>query len=92
MVGIIRSVATGDQSRPASDRSACRPAVKLLEQYERLAAKYGVRLPPNRLADLDRKRDAGTITSNDLPASLRAEFPGQFAGMTLDDIRMACAL
>jgi hypothetical protein len=82
----------GTAFRPASDRSACRAAIKLLEQYERLAAKYGVRLPANRLADLDQKRDAGTITSGDLPASLRAEFPGQFAGKTLDDIRMACAL
>jgi hypothetical protein len=82
----------GDDTRPAFDRTVCRTAIKLLEQYERLAAKYGARLPANRLADLDRKRDAGTITSNDLPASLRAEFPGQFAGKTLGEIRLICAL
>jgi hypothetical protein len=78
-----------DEAR-SFDRAACRTAVKLLQQYQRLTTKLGKRIPTNRLAELERKRDAGTITSDDLPGSLLAEFPGQFAGMTLNEIPLAC--
>jgi hypothetical protein len=74
----------------APDPARCRTAIKLLEQFERLAKKYGVRLSPKRLKDLKKLRDAGTITSRNLPPKLRSLFPGEFAGMTLDAIRDTC--
>ena len=77
-----------DSSKPSKD--ACQKAIKLLEQYERLAQKYGSNLTPKRIDELNRKRDAGTITSNDLPGAMQREFPGEFAGMTLNEIREAC--
>jgi hypothetical protein len=74
------------------DRANCHKAIKLLREYERLMKKYGKPLPRNRVQILDGLRDAGTITSNDLPAKLRGEFPGEFAGMTLDAIRKECEM
>ena len=71
-------------------RQECNTAIKLLKQYARLAGKYQLQLPPNRLRDLDDKRDAGIITSDDLPARLRREFPGSFIGKTLKDIEVWC--
>jgi hypothetical protein len=68
----------------------CQQAMKLLTQYERLAAKYGVKLPPDRLEILNRKRQDGSITSNDLPATLRRAFPGQFQGLTLNELYKIC--
>jgi hypothetical protein len=50
----------------------------------------GVRIPANRLAKLRQMRDSGTIKSDDLLSTLVREFPGQFAGWTLDAIREAC--
>jgi hypothetical protein len=69
------------------DRAKCHKAIKLLQEYERLMKKYGQPLPPKRLKKLNARRDAGKITSNDLPAKLRSEFPAEFAGMTLNEIR-----
>jgi hypothetical protein len=68
----------------------CKRAIKILEQYERLAKKLAIRLSPARIAQLNALRDAGQIKSTDLPAKLRLNFPGEFAGMTLDAIRRAC--
>jgi hypothetical protein len=62
-------------------------AIKLLTQYERLARKYNVALPPARLADLNRLRDCGDICAGDLPATIRREFPPQLAGFSLQQIR-----
>ncbi len=70
----------------------CRKAIKILTQYERLARDLGRSLPPNRLAELNRLRDAGEITINHLPGSLRREFPGQFVDMTLSAIRVLCGM
>ena len=80
------------ETSAAFDPAACRTAIKLLREYERLAAKLGKQIPTSRLAELNRKRDAGTITSNDLPGSLLTRFPGQFAGMTLRQIVLVCEL
>ena len=74
------------------DRANCHKAFKLLREYERLMKKYGQPLPGKRVQLLDDLRDAGTITSNHLPARLRGEFPGEFAGMTLDAIRKKCRM
>ncbi len=68
----------------------CNKAIKILTQYQRLAKDRNVKLSPQRIAELNRKRDAGTITSNDLPGTLQREFPGQFNGMTLNEICRLC--
>ena len=77
-------------STGSPDPSACNKAIKLLMQYERLAKKYGLKLSAKQLQRLDAKRDAGTITSSDLAGKLQSEFPNEFAGMTLDEIREVC--
>lgn len=72
------------------DPGRCSRAIKILEQFERLSRKLGIRLTAARLQDLRGRRDAGTIKSTDVPAKLQREFPGEFAGMTLDAIRARC--
>jgi hypothetical protein len=62
-------------------------ALKILTQYERLAEKFEIKISPKRIADLDRLRDAGRISTSDLPAGLLREFPGELAGLSLDEIR-----
>ena len=47
---------------------------------------------PKRLAALDQNRDNGTIRTDDLPGSLQREFPGEFKGKSLDEIRRQCAM
>ncbi len=74
----------------APDPARCHKAIKLLTQFERLAKKYGVKLSPKRLTELQRLRDNGKIKSSDLPAKLQSEFPDEFAGMTLAAIRKKC--
>ena len=64
--------------------------MKLLEQFERLARKLGISIPPRRLADLRDLRDRETIRSGDLPPRLRSMFPGEFAGKSLKTIRDEC--
>jgi hypothetical protein len=73
------------------DPARCNKAIKLLEQFERLARKYAVKLSSKRVMELNGLRDTGRIKSSDLPAKLRAEFPGEFAGKTLATIRDRCA-
>jgi hypothetical protein len=68
----------------------CSKALKALKEYERLAGKFGVCLPQSRLDKLNALRDAGKITSNDLPATLRKDFPSCFEGMTLEEIEDFC--
>ena len=72
--------------RPSA--TACRTAIKLLTQFESQSQGQGVTLPPARVARL--RSLGGAITSYDLPATLRAQFPGEFAGMTLAQIRDVC--
>jgi len=62
-------------------------AEKLLTEYERLAQKFNLTIPPAKLAELDSLRDSGAITSNHLPGTLNSVFPGEFKGKTLDVIR-----
>ena len=68
----------------------CKRAIKILEQYERLAQKLEIKLSHARLEKLKRLRDTGEIKSTDLPATLGSDFPGEFAGMSLRAIRRAC--
>jgi hypothetical protein len=71
------------------DPARHRKAIKILEQFERLAQKLGIHIPAKRLERLRELRDAGTIRSGDLPAGLTREFPGEFAGQSLETIRQA---
>jgi hypothetical protein len=71
----------------APSKAAINKATKLLTQYDRLVQKSGGKISAKKLAQLDAKRAAGTITSRDLPGSLQAEFPGELAGKTLDEIK-----
>ena len=78
------------QERPS--RAACSKAIKLLTDYARLYEKVNRRPMPRKLREeLDRKRAAGTISSNDLPGSLQREFPGELKGLRLDEIRERCS-
>lgn len=71
-------------------KSECDTAIKILEQYDRLAQKFGLKLSANKLKELNNKRATGTITIYDLPARLREKFPSIFTGMTLSEIRSIC--
>jgi hypothetical protein len=70
-------------SELSPSRSDCNTAIKLLTQYERLANKLGIQLGARRLAELNRKRDAGTITSYDLPGFIGSQMPGIFKGKSV---------
>ena len=73
------------------DKDDCNKAKKLLTQYERIAKKKGKKIPEKRLKELNKKRDNGTITSNDLPGSLKSEFPGgELDGKELKEVRKIC--
>jgi hypothetical protein len=76
----------------APDPERCKKAIKILEQFERLARKFGVKIPIKRLDRLKQLRDAGTIQISDLPGTLAREFPAEFAGQTLAQIRAKCGL
>jgi hypothetical protein len=78
-------------ARPSRDE--CNRAIKILTQYERLAAKFGKRMPPARVTELNSRRDAGEITIDMLPAFLHREWPGgRFDGRTLSEIRALCGM
>ncbi|MDQ3782737.1 MAG: hypothetical protein M3349_07355, partial [Actinomycetota bacterium] len=68
----------------------CNRAIKALERYRRLAQDRGVRLSPERLADLDTKRNAGTIRRSDLPGTIQSQVSGKFGNLTLNEIRAIC--
>ena len=78
---------SGNRRQALHSQADINTATKILTQYQRLAAKLGIRLSDKRLAELDRLRDAEVISSSDLPATLLKKFPGQLAGLSLSDIR-----
>jgi hypothetical protein len=69
----------------------CKRAIKILEQFDRLARKFNVKLSAARLAKLKALRDSGTIQASDLPTRLAGAVPGEFSGMSLAEIRQRCA-
>lgn len=75
----------------SSNKADCSKAIKLLEQVERLAQKYGKKLSKQRLEELRQKIQNGSISSNDLPGFMQAEFPARFQGMSLSQIREICS-
>ncbi len=82
-----------EQESEKPSRKECQTAIKILTQYERLAKKFGKKIGENRLRELDSLRELGEITINDLPATLRSEFPtGKFGNMNLKNIRHMCEM
>jgi hypothetical protein len=80
-------------AEPPPPPDLCKKAIKILTQYERLAEKFGLKLPASRIQELNRLRDSEQITINHLPGSLRGEFPlGTFGDMTLAAIRGLCKM
>ncbi len=79
-------------SQPLTKKE-CQTARKILEQYQRLAEKRGVRLSPRRLEELNQLREAREITINHLSSTLHREFPlGTFNSMTLAEIEELCGM
>jgi RHS repeat-associated protein len=68
----------------------CSTAIRLLTEFERLSGKYEVELGAGRERKLREKRANGTITSDDLPQTIRKKFPSRLAGKTLNEIRALC--
>ncbi|HEY9610694.1 hypothetical protein [Allocoleopsis sp.] len=90
---VYSSLARSNLSSQPQTKQECRKAKKILEQYQRLAEKHGVRLSPRRLEELNELREAKTITINALPSTLRREFPlGTFNSMTLAEIEELCGM
>jgi len=77
-----------DFSNPQPLKNQCHKAIKLLDQYERLMKKYGKEIPPTTLKRLQSLGE--NITGADLPGTLQSEFPGEFHGLTLREIRKLC--
>lgn len=77
---------TSSTLQPPKDK--CNKAIKLLEQYERLMNKYRKEISPKTLEKLQTLGE--NITSTDLPGTLQAEFPGEFRGQPLKEIRKIC--
>ncbi|WP_157120620.1 hypothetical protein [Nocardia fusca] len=84
--------AVDTQVLAAPSKATCDKAVKLLTQVVRLAEKYKIKLSPKRKSELQAKINNGTITSNDLPGKIQSEFPGEFKGKTLNDIKKECGI
>lgn len=83
----------GNQRPPRPPRDLCNKAIKILTQYERLTKKFNLNIGSKRLAELNRLRDAGQITINHIPGTLRGEFPmGTFGDITLEQIRNMCGM
>ncbi|OQW92029.1 MAG: hypothetical protein BWK78_02860 [Thiotrichaceae bacterium IS1] len=74
--------------QPQPPKNQCNKAIKLLEQYERLMKKYGKEISPKTLKKLQTLGE--NITSADLSGTLQSEFPDEFSGLTLKEIRKLC--
>lgn len=83
------AIGVDDAGRPPT-KAECSKAYKLLTAFERLAQKKGKKLSPKKLKELRRKRDDGTITSEDLPGFLQREFPGVLEGFSLAALIKMC--
>jgi hypothetical protein len=59
---------------------------KLLTEYDRLANKFSLEIPQNKLKQLDEKRNLGTIKGTDLPATLKKEIPRELIDLTLNEV------
>jgi RHS repeat-associated protein len=76
---------------PVPTKEECKTAIKILTGWERLANKLHIRISPKRLRTLRELTRNGTITINDLPGSLRREFPSIFNDYSLSQIINLCS-
>jgi hypothetical protein len=79
-----------DLSNFELSKSDCNKAIKLLEQFERLSQKKGLKLSADKLERLTELMNSGEITVRDLPATLQREFPGTLTNFSLTIIRFLC--
>src|SRR5262245_53904291 len=79
-----------DKGDDKPDPAACHKALKLLKQYKRLMEDMGKKINDKTLQRLNRLRNTGEITSNDLPGALQNKFPPQFKGWKLRDVLKKC--
>jgi RHS repeat-associated protein len=75
---------------PPPPKKKCNKAIKLLEQYERLADNYNLKLGKGKLQKLNALRGSGAIRKSDLPVKIQREFPDEFRNDDLNSIRKKC--
>jgi hypothetical protein len=71
-------------------KEACKKAKKLMDQVKRLGEKTCGDIPVKKIAQLKGKLANGSLTWSDLPGRLQAEFPGEFKGLTYNEIKDQC--
>jgi hypothetical protein len=75
---------------PHPSKDECARAKKILTSWERLANKMGIRISKQRLQELRRKTQDGTIRISDLPGTLRRAFPSELDRYDLNQIINIC--
>jgi RHS repeat-associated protein len=88
--GSSASAPSCPKQRP--DKEKCKRAIKILTAYKRLANDHGKSIPPNRMSFLNDLRDSEQIRVTDIPSGLTQDFPEEFRGMTLEQIRKKCGM
>jgi hypothetical protein len=73
-----------------ASKESCNKAKKLMDQVKRLGEKTGGDIPAKKIAQLKEKIANGSLTWSDLPGRLQAEFPGEFKGLTYNEMKDRC--
>ncbi len=71
-------------------KERCKKVKKLMDQIKRLGEKTGGDIPAKKIAKLKQKIADGSLTWSDLPGRLQTEFPGEFKGLTYNEIKDRC--
>jgi anti-sigma28 factor (negative regulator of flagellin synthesis) len=71
-------------------KEPCKKTKKLMDQVKRLGEKTGGNIPAKKIAQLKGKIANGSLTWSDLPGRLQTEFPGEFKGLTYNEIKDQC--
>jgi len=71
-------------------KESCKKAKKLMDQVKRLGEKTGGDIPAKKIAQLKKKIADGSLTWSDLPGRLQTAFPGEFKGLTYNEIKDQC--
>jgi hypothetical protein len=66
--------------------ASIKKAIKILKSYKRLSEDRGVKLPQQKIDDIDKKIKEKVVKISDLPALLRREYPGQYNDKTLEEL------
>ncbi|MFR9750968.1 hypothetical protein ACL02S_08020 [Nocardia sp. 004] len=92
-VAAIPTYATADaQFVAAPSKDSCSKAMKLFKEAPRLLAKNKGKSDRAKMNNLKAKVDNGSATSYDLPGSIQREFPGEFKGKTISEIKRECGI